>query len=178
MIQMPKRSVTRFFIPLIDVMTLLFCIFLIMPLGQANEDALKKELAAKEKDLERIRTNKGDTQALLEDIDKLRSQLRQADRFPPTRVLEIDGKTGRLRYYDSDDAVVIRNAKDAKALVERDRRDPVAGKGDLYYLILYPRDRLSEHPLVSELDDYARWFEGVRLKYDIPGRGLIRGPSQ
>ena len=32
MLQMPRRSVTRFFIPLIDVLTLLFCVFLIMPL--------------------------------------------------------------------------------------------------------------------------------------------------
>ena len=31
MIQPPHRSVTRFFIPLIDVLTLLFCIFLLMP---------------------------------------------------------------------------------------------------------------------------------------------------
>src|SRR2546421_228343 len=27
----PRRSVTRFFIPMIDVLTLLFCIFLLMP---------------------------------------------------------------------------------------------------------------------------------------------------
>ena len=32
MIQMPQRSVTRFFIPLIDVLTLLFCIYLLMPI--------------------------------------------------------------------------------------------------------------------------------------------------
>ena len=30
MIQLPRRSVTRFFIPLVDVLTLLFCVFLIM----------------------------------------------------------------------------------------------------------------------------------------------------
>jgi len=32
MIRLPQRSVTRFFIPLIDVLTLLFCIFLLIPL--------------------------------------------------------------------------------------------------------------------------------------------------
>ena len=41
MIQFPRRSVTRFFIPLIDVLTLLFCIFLLMPMiketGEAQE---------------------------------------------------------------------------------------------------------------------------------------------
>lgn len=32
MIELPQRSVTRFFIPLVDVMMLLFCIFLLMPI--------------------------------------------------------------------------------------------------------------------------------------------------
>ena len=32
MIEMPRRSVTRFFIPMIDVLTLLFCIYLLMPM--------------------------------------------------------------------------------------------------------------------------------------------------
>ena len=31
MIQLPHRAVTRFFIPLIDVLILLFCIFLLLP---------------------------------------------------------------------------------------------------------------------------------------------------
>ena len=44
MIQMPHRSVTRFFIPLIDVLLLLFCIFLLMPL--ANEDELDDQREA------------------------------------------------------------------------------------------------------------------------------------
>ena len=44
MIQLPQRSVTRFFIPLIDVLTLLFCIFLVMPLAQNNEESLTEQL--------------------------------------------------------------------------------------------------------------------------------------
>ena len=35
MIPSPRRSVTRFFIPLIDVLILLFCIFLLMPFVSA-----------------------------------------------------------------------------------------------------------------------------------------------
>jgi len=31
MIERPKKAVTRFFVPLIDVLILLFCIFLLMP---------------------------------------------------------------------------------------------------------------------------------------------------
>ena len=174
MIQLPRRSVTRFFIPLIDVLTLLFCIFLVMPLAQSGEETLKKQLTEKEAELERLRTEGGDTRSLQEELDRLRKQVRQADRFPPTRVLEIDARTGRLLYRDPDE-IVLRNRDDAQSLIERDRRELGVGKGDLYYLILYPRDRTSEHPLNSELDEYTRWFDGVKLKYDIPGRGLIRG---
>ena len=39
MIQFPRRSVTRFFIPLIYVLTLLFCIFLMMPAVKKVTDA-------------------------------------------------------------------------------------------------------------------------------------------
>ena len=116
-----------------------------------------------------------DTRALQDELDRLRKQLRLADRFPPTRVLEIDAKSGRLFYRDPD-VIEIRNRADAQALIERDRHDLGVGKGQLYYLILYPRDRTSEHPLNSELDEYTQWFEGVKLKYDIPGKGLIQGP--
>ena len=38
MIELPRRSVTRFFIPLIDVLTLLFCIFLLMPVMKGKAD--------------------------------------------------------------------------------------------------------------------------------------------
>src|ERR1044072_847567 len=37
MIHMPHRSVTRFFIPLIDVLLLLFVIFLLMPIGEESK---------------------------------------------------------------------------------------------------------------------------------------------
>ncbi len=60
--------------------------------------------------------------------------------------------------------------------MESDRKELGVRKEELYYLILYPRDRTSEHPLNSELDDYTSWFDGVKLKYDIPGKGLIQGP--
>src|SRR3954447_15359117 len=42
MIERPKRSVTRFFVPLIDVMILLFCIFLLMPFVSTDPQAARK----------------------------------------------------------------------------------------------------------------------------------------
>src|SRR6516164_2439417 len=100
MIQLPKRSVTRFFIPLIDVLTLLFCIFLLMPLAQNSEESLTEQLRGKEEELERLRNKGADTRALEAELERLHKQLRLADRFPPTRVLEIDSKSGQLFYRD------------------------------------------------------------------------------
>jgi hypothetical protein len=174
MIELPRRSVTRFFIPLIDVLTLLFCIFLVMPLAQNSEEALTEQLKAKEAELEKQHNEGADTRALQAELAQLRRQLRLADRFPPTRVLEIDGKTGQLFYRDPD-IIYIRNRDEAQALIENDRKELGIGRSQLYYLILYPRDRTSEHPLNSELDAFNSWFEGVKLKYDIPGKGLIQG---
>ena len=34
----PERSVTRFFIPLIDVLLLLFCIYLLLPIARSPAD--------------------------------------------------------------------------------------------------------------------------------------------
>ena len=42
---MPRRSVTRFFIPLIDVLTLLFCIFLMMPVVKKSSEAEASDAA-------------------------------------------------------------------------------------------------------------------------------------
>src|SRR5581483_12214713 len=117
MIQLPRRSVTRFFIPLIDVLTLLFCIFLVMPLAQSNEESLTEELRQKEAELERLHNQGADTRVLQEELDQLRKQLRLADRFPPTRVLEIEPETGQL-FYRNPQRVNIRNLDDAQALID------------------------------------------------------------
>ena len=57
MLEMPRRSVTRFFIPLIDVLTLLFCIFLMMPAvkrtAEAGQPPDQQALARREQRAER-----------------------------------------------------------------------------------------------------------------------------
>src|SRR5262249_4987005 len=103
MIQLPRRSVTRFFIPLIDVLTLLFCIFLLMPVvknsevgeaagnarsgpppgtelsGLSPEEAARRLLEA-QRDLDRLRKER---------IETLQQRL-------AIQVLEIDPTNGKL----------------------------------------------------------------------------------
>ncbi len=178
MLEMPQRSVTRFFIPMIDVLTLLFCLYLLMPIVKAPVEAegeeerrareeryrrLEAELAAKGGVGEQVAQN------LREEIQRLRKEKIEALRNRlAVRVLEIDPETGKL-YYRDPDRVEIRNQADAQKLVERDRLAQGGGKQELYYLILYPRERASAFPTVEQRKSYDRWFEGVALGYDVPG---------
>ncbi|MHB1425804.1 MAG: hypothetical protein ACYC3I_21775 [Gemmataceae bacterium] len=171
MIQLPQRSVTRFFIPLIDVLTLLFCIFLVLPLattetnqsGDASAEAATPDELLPEK-VEQLRQLE---RQLRDEIDKLRSEKSKAlQQRLSVRVLEIDGDTGKL-YYRDPERVPIADEAAAHALIERDRRK--LGQKELYYLILYPRNRGSSYPTVGQREKYDRWFMGVAVGYDIPG---------
>jgi hypothetical protein len=173
MIQLPRRSVTRFFIPLIDVLTLLFCIFLVLPLAKEPDDnsadmaALEERLRQKEEELERLRESGRDMpRELQKEIEKLRQEKGKAlEKRLWVRVLEIDGDSGKL-YYRDPERVLIRDEAAAHALIDRDRRK--LGKKESYYLILYPRNRGSGYPTVGQKEQYDRWFSGVALGYDIP----------
>src|SRR5262245_36174832 len=108
MVEMPQRSVTRFFIPLIDVLTLLFCIYLLMPIVKAPVEAeSEEERRAREERYQRLEADlaaKGGVgeqvaQNLREEIERLRKEKIEALRNRlAVRVLEIDGETGKLYY--------------------------------------------------------------------------------
>ena len=152
MIRLPQRSVTRFFIPLIDVLTLLFCIFLVLPLARNPGEPTPEPGPAPPE-------AKAQGPTLPEDAKALQERLW-------VRVLEIDPKTGDLSYHYRGQRVEVRSQADARTLIEGDRRDHP--RRDLYYLILYPRV-LSSYPTVGQVRRYQRWFEGVALGFDVPG---------
>jgi hypothetical protein len=185
MIQMPRRSVTRFFIPLIDVLILLFCIFLMMPLvkegsagagespltaGQAQQ--LRQEMDRLRGRLVELERTRESPRELLAEIERLKAENRRAlaDRLG-VRTLQIDA-TGALSYLDENaDRVEVREQADALALVDRDRQRVAARNRELYYLVLYPREPGSLHPTKAEREQIERWFKGVQLGWDIPGEG-------
>jgi hypothetical protein len=138
--------------------------------------AMAAQLRQLQDEMARIRAQGGDTRALQEQLEKLRQLVGKSikDRVA-VRVLEIDGKTGKL-YYTDPERIEIRSQVDAANLVERDRRERGAGQRELYYLILYPRDRNSSYPTVAQYEQYQRWFEGVALGFDIPGEITDGGP--
>jgi hypothetical protein len=183
MIQMPRRSVTRFFIPLIDVLTLLFCIFLLMPLVKAPAESPAARPGSPEEEVERLRREnallrkeRNDTpEKLREELEQLRQAKGQVlqDRLA-VRVLEIDPATGKLYYHDPERTEVTSQA-DAVELVQRDRRAIGEGNRELYYEILFPRDPASPYPFQEQRRKYDQWFKDVPHGWDIPGAPLKGG---
>src|SRR5450755_3913918 len=108
MIQMPTRSVTRFFIPMIDVLTLLFCIYLMMPMVDSAADAeLEAERQTRETRLRQLETElahmntKGEAAPakLREEIERLkREKIQTLKNRLSVRVLEIDAANGKLYF--------------------------------------------------------------------------------
>jgi hypothetical protein len=181
MIQLPRRSVTRFFIPLIDVLILLFCIFLLMPMvkpveGSNGPAADAQRIPKLEEEVARLRAEaQRVTPQEREELRRLREEkIKVLEQRLLIRVLEIDAGTGKL-YVTDPERIEIRNAADARELVERDHRGQGSDNRELYYLILYPRDRKSPYPLREQRDDYDRWFSEVAHGWDVPGTGPARG---
>jgi hypothetical protein len=175
MIELPRRSVTRFFIPLIDVLTLLFCIFLLMPYvkrgdGDDGRTASASERGERGESKTAADANPAELARRLEELRRELEKLRAArgqvlqERLV-LHVLEIDPADGKL-YYRDPQRVEIASAADASALIARQRE--AAGSKELYYLILYPRQP-SGYPTQRQYTSYDRWFQGAAHSFDIPG---------
>lgn len=163
MIQLPHRAVTRFFIPLIDVLILLFCIFLLLPFvskqdgEDGSETAQSKALAeAKEK----LELAEAQVKALMNERATL------ADRMS-VRVLEIDLKTAHLFYYNREGPEPVRtevkNQADAQLMIDR-WKQTAKGK-QVYFQILRPRE-LTTIPSNEQLKEWGRWFKDVPYGYE------------
>jgi hypothetical protein len=170
-IDRPRRSVTRFFIPLIDVLILLFAIFLLMPFvsGPPAETAPDAK-AAPEKplpdDVKTLQAMLKEEQMRVARLEKER-QAKLTDRLA-VRVLEIDPTNGTLYYFDPD-RQEIKTEADALRLITRQKA--LASKGgvvkDVFFLILYPR-KLTGFPTGEQIQQIREWFKDVPHGFDSP----------
>jgi hypothetical protein len=168
MLNAPRRSVTRFFIPLIDVLILLFAIFLLMPFvsGPTATEPVDTKIPPKTPlpenviDLQRELEEARDRIARMEKA----AQSRITDRLV-VRVLQIDRKDGTLYYYDPD-RQEIRTEKDALKLIDRQRTLAASSGGvkDIYFLILYP-EGATGFPTKQQEDEIHNWFRDVPHKF-------------
>lgn len=170
MIERPKRSVTRFFVPLIDVLILLFCIFLLMPfVGSPGEEepppeakAAPKIEDAMPKDVQGLRLELEKTQR---EVARLRAERGNLAERLSVKVLEIDPKDGVLYYLQDGQRVNVSNQAFADSIITQHRR--ASGTKEPFFLILYPRTR-SGYPEQQQADDYSRWFKEVQFQFDRP----------
>jgi hypothetical protein len=170
-IQLPKRSVTRFFVPLIDVLILLFCIFLLMPFvsqpdakqeSQKSESEPKPELS---QDVAELQRQLADERRRVERL--LRERTNLADHIN-VKVLEIDPTNGQLYSFDAtlpEPRQEVRDQSDAQRLIDRHKR--TAGAREIFVLILYPRE-LTGYPLQRQIEKYRRWFKDIPHGFDNP----------
>jgi DNA repair exonuclease SbcCD ATPase subunit len=190
MIRMPQRSVTRFFIPLIDVLMLLFVIFLLMPLSSEEElqrnqetsknlvedvDALEREIQALRDQLQRYRALEPklkeleDLQARLERLEKAsKKNLQERVAF---HILDIDPKDGSLSYFDAVSEKQPKQPLDTEAAVREliDRLKRENPGREPYYYFRWPSFN-SPYPTLAQQRLYARWFQAVAnsLKENAP----------
>jgi hypothetical protein len=178
MLEMPRRSVTRFFIPLIDVLTLLFCVFLMMPLakvGDADNPRTPQEQVQylqreKESQKRRYEDTIKDLEARLAEAQKAQVQNLKAELW--VRIIEID-KRGRVFTDDPDRpgaTLEITRPEQGQRLVQRDRREHADQK--LYYLVMYPKR--GSNLTSAQLSDFENvWFRGATVGFgtysDRPG---------
>jgi hypothetical protein len=180
MIQLPRRSVTRFFIPLIDVLTLLFCIYLLMPIvepakgsGEADPSMPltqleRAELEGLRKQLAALRSGADFIEAERQELERLRREkIEVLQQRLAIRVLEIDADTGKLFYYDRD-PIEIKTEAEAHELIRRQKQE--AGGREIYYLFLFPR-KVTGFPQERQIRLYERWFAGVAHGVDNPRAG-------
>ena len=171
MIVQPRRSVTRFFIPLIDVLILLFAIFLIMPFvsGPTSAETAPDLKAPAEKplpdDVKILQEMLREEQLRVERLEKER-QKNLKDRLV-VRVLEIDRTSGVLFYFNPD-RQEIRSQADAERYIfqEKKRATQDGTTKDVFFLILYPRQRGS-FPTDAQLEEIRQWFKDVPHGIDV-----------
>jgi hypothetical protein len=180
MIHMPRRSVTRFFIPLIDVLLLLFCIFLLLP--QFKEEELDKKaqsafeladtvtsleyeidrLTREMKKYDLLPASKEELESLLFEVEQLRKDRKQVVQRTYFQIIDIDGKTGDIFYYDTakqgQPKLRIETDKDAWALIERHQQE--AQGNEVYYFFLYPRPETG-FPTLAQERKYKAWFSRI-----------------
>lgn len=191
MITPPRRSVTRFFIPLIDVLILLFCIFLLMPFVSTpalSDSATKAETkdskaAPPPTDIDKLREERDEAIRRLERFRKEqtgRLQFRSLDVDPTTGLL-VESVGGEQRLLPQSLVKARRDnrtptaeeyaaaADEMKEWVKLQKRNAAAQEKDAFFVLRLPKTPTGGHPTVADKRLYEQWFENPnQFGYESP----------
>jgi hypothetical protein len=172
MIHPPRRSVTRFFIPLIDVLTLLFCIFLVMPLARDAREASAKD---------QLKASAGDRNALEAEVKRLREKIDELEgrgggkpEWANVRTIEFNNDTGERYYFKGRQRVPLGKSDDANGaklirdMVDEDRR-LVGSRRKLNYTVQIPRRDDLRHPNQKDLNDLEKEIIAAGASFGVEG---------
>lgn len=166
MIERPKRSVTYFFVPLIDVLILLFCIFLLMPFVSTGETEADAQAKAKEKPKEELPKNVKQLQA---DLEKARREVERLKAVPGNlaqsrSIKEVkfepdstDPEKDKLVYYQDGVKTVVTKDAEVETLIDVHKRE--SGTKVPFFLIVYPK----EGAKTTASERHLRLFMGVEF---------------
>lgn len=186
MLNLPKRPVTRFFIPLIDVLLLLFCIFLLMPKVDKSAVEAHEKIEDLQSKLRLLQSESGS-------LDTLRLELEERDRLldlerkkaPDDRLVfravQIDENDGSLYYQERTPTgdltrQALKSNDEVSEMIKRELRADQNRDKTLIYTIVRPQ-RISLFPTDAQSEEYTRWFQGrdrVRVRW-AEDAGSMRG---
>jgi hypothetical protein len=162
---LPARSVARFMLPLADVMTVLFSLFLLLP--HLEQKGPGRESAASKAGL---MTAEEQWQAR-EELTRYRRVLQT-----PTSqrlmvvVLTIDGQNGSLMLNEGARQTPLQNAGDVGRLVQIHLDAARASSKELFYVLQAPPPgQVRRHPTLGDEANYRAWFSQHKVQYQVTG---------
>jgi septal ring factor EnvC (AmiA/AmiB activator) len=173
-IERPKRAVTRFFIPLIDVLILLFCIFLLMPFMQQSGSAEpldrpdEKKNQAPEEMSQELALLRIDLDKARREIKKLRAERKEVSEKTSVFVLDIDAKNGHLFYYKDGKPLEIVDRRTAQEVIDEHKLRAAAADKEPFFIIVLPADQSARRPERNQLVEYHNWFREAPHGFSNP----------
>jgi hypothetical protein len=166
-IERPRRSVTRFFVPLIDVLILLFCIFLLMPYvsrpdSEVSGDTPPKDLEPTEPLPAKVTDLQKELELARREIKRLREEKGDLVQRISVRVLQIDPQTGRMYYFNEGERRDVVDQRDARRLIDLHQRQ--SGAREPFFVLVRPENSI--YPLTDQAEQYNRWFQDVPHQFD------------
>jgi hypothetical protein len=165
---LPSRNVTRFLLPLADVMALLFSLFLLLPHLEQQPGRLTAQA---------VQPGSFWTPDEQRDVREELSRLRRLVQLPANErlylvALDIDGTTGNLLIPGGSKTDTLATQEDIDRLVEKHLGAAKAGEKELLYLLRLPPPDQFGALSYRHLDRFSKWFSKWNVSYQIPGLRL------
>lgn len=165
MIERPKRAVTRFFVPLIDVLILLFCIFLLMPFVSSPAAPAAKDQPTKAKDADLptdVATLQRELVTARKEVERLKAGQGKLAEQISLKVIQFDPdrKAEGLYYVKDGERVYLTRDEVARNLITEHTR--ASGTRTPFFLFEFSRRATPSQETYRKI---AEWFTGIEYQF-------------